>query len=140
MTDSNMRTLRVLLPGLVAFILLVQLAAQKNFQSPLPMAPAIASFYDAQAASGLDRIPSNACAVSWVNGGNYVLATPRACNGVRVLSMTIGVSAKSCSDSASADFRQLTNSTLFKGEFGFYLGQNGQPGCLVVQELRGQAV
>jgi hypothetical protein len=88
----------------------------------------------------VEKIPSNTCNVSLVNGGNYVLATPTACKGVRVASMTIAVSAKSCAESAQADFSDLTNSTVFKGDFGFYLGQGKPARCLVVREMLGRYV
>lgn len=145
MTDSNMRTLSVLLPSLVAFVFLVQFASKSNVQTPVLLkAPAItaagAPLYDAKASSILAQIPSNACNVSLVNGGNYVLATPSACKGVRIASMTIAVSAKSCAESGSADFRSLTNTTLFKGDFGFYLGQDRPARCLVVQEMWGKSI
>ncbi len=145
MTDSNMRTLSVLLPSLVAFVFLVQFAGKSNVQTPLILkAQAImaagAPVYDAKASSLLEPIQSNACDVSWVNGGNYVLAKPSACKGVRIASMTIAVSAKSCAESTGADFRNLTNTTLFKGDFGFYLGQDSPARCLVVKEMWGKSV
>ncbi len=96
--------------------------------------------FDAKASKSFDQIPSNACNVSLVNGGNYVLATPTACKGVRVASMTIAVSAKTCAESAQADFNDLKNTTLFKGDFGFYLGQAKPARCLVVREMWGRNV
>ena len=99
---------------------------------------AVTSLYEAKASDILEQIPSDKCSVSWVNGGNYVLATPSACKGAKVVSMTIGVSAKSCAESVQADFRNLTNTTLFKGDFGFYLGQDRPAGCLVVQQIWGK--
>ncbi len=145
MTDSNMRTLSVLLPSLVAFVFLVQLASKSNLNLPsMHKAPVItaagAPLYDANVSGFLEQMPLNACNVSWVIGSNYVLATPSACKGVRVASMTISVSAKSCAESAQADFRDITNSTLFKGDFGFYLGQGGAARCLVVREMWGKSV
>ena len=136
MTDSNMRTLGFLLPGLLAFVFLVQFASTANIQTPaLYKTPA-----DAKASNLLEKIPSSTCSVSLVNGGNYVLATPTECKGVRVASMTIAVSAKSCAESAQADFSDLTNTTLFKGDFGFYLGQDKPARCLVVREMWGRYV
>jgi len=145
MTDANMRTLSVLLPSLVAFVFLVQFASKSSVQAPsMHKAPAItavgAPLYDAKASGLLEQIQSNNCNVSWVNGGNFALATPGACKGVRVVSMTIGASAKSCAESTSADFRTLNNTTLFKGDFGFYLGQDRPARCLVVQEMWGKYV
>ncbi len=99
---------------------------------------AVTPFYKAKSSSPLEQIPSDKCSVSWVNGGNYVLVTPSACKGVKVVSMTIAVSAKTCAESAEGDFRRLTNTTLFKGDFGFYLGQDKPARCLVVHEIRGK--
>ncbi len=143
MTDSNMRTLSVLLPCLVAFVFLVQLASNANMQtSSVPKLQAISvaetSFSEAKASTVFASIPLNKCGVTWVNGGNYVLATPSSCKGVKVVAMTIGVSEKSCAESTNADFRKLTNTTLFKGDFGFYLGQDRPAHCLVVQQIWGK--
>jgi len=145
MTNSNMRTLSFLLPGLLVCVFLIKLAGNANIQTPaLRNAPAItvasAPFFDGKASGLLEQIPSDACNVAWVNGGNYVLATPTACNGARVASMAISVSAKSCAESAPADFRELTNTTLFKGDFGFYLGQAKTGRCLVVREMWGRYI
>ena len=145
MTESNVRTLSFLLPGLAAFVFLVQLASTANIQTPaLHKTPTImaagAPLFDEKASSLLEQIPSNTCNVALLNGGNYVLATPTACKGVRVASITIGVSAKSCAESAQADFSVLTNTTLFKGDFGFYLGQDKPARCLVVREMWGRNV
>jgi hypothetical protein len=96
--------------------------------------------FDAKTLNLLEQIPSNTCSVSLVNGGNYVLATPTACKGVRVASMAIAVSAKSCAESAQEDFSELTNTTLFKGDFGFYLGREKPARCLVVREMWGRYV
>jgi hypothetical protein len=96
--------------------------------------------FDTKRLNFIETIPSNTCNISLVNGGNYVLATPTACKGVRVASMTIAVSAKSCAESGQADFSNLTNTTLFKGDFGFYLGQGKPARCLVVREMWGRYV
>jgi hypothetical protein len=145
MTDSNMRTLGFLLTGLVAFVFLVQLASTGSIQAPAlhqssTIMAAGAPLFDKKASHLLEQIPSSTCNVALVNGGNYALATPTACKGARVTSMTIGVSAKSCAESTQADFRVLTNTTLFKGEFGFYLGQDKPARCLVVREIWGRTV
>ncbi len=143
MTDSNMRTLSVLLPSLVAFVFLVNIVSKATIQTPAihgvpAIMGAVTLLYEAKASSPLEQMPSEKCSVSWVNGGNYVLATPSACKGVKVASMTISVSAKTCAESAEEDFRRLTNTTLFKGDFGFYLGQDRPARCLVVQEIWGR--
>jgi hypothetical protein len=141
MTDSNMRTLSVLVPSLVAFVFLVQFASNSHLQVPaIHKAPAITAAGAPTASALLEQIPTNACNVSWVNGGNYVLATPNACKGVRIASITIGVSDKSCAESTVADFRSLTNTTLFKGDFGFYLGQDRPARCLIVQDMWGSSI
>ena len=95
---------------------------------------------DAKTSNFLEKIPSSTCGVSLVNGGNCVLATPTACKSVPVASMTIAVSAKSCAESTQADFSDPTNTTLFKGDFGFYLGQDKPARCLVVREMWGRYV
>ena len=145
MTNSNLRTLSFLLPGLLVCVFLIKFAGNANIQTPaLRNAPAItvasASFFDGKASALLEQIPSNTCNVAWVNGGNYVLATPTTCNGARVASMTISVSAKSCGTSTEADFRDLINTTLFKGDFGFYLGQDKPARCIVVREMWGRYI
>ena len=144
MTDSNKRTLSVLLPSLVAFVFLVNIASKASIQAPvIHGAPAILAaatpLYD-KSSNTFAQLPADKCSVSWVNGGNYVLATPSACKGVKVVAMTIGVSAKSCTESVGEDFRRLSNTTLFKGDFGFYLGQDRPARCLVVQEIWGKYV
>ncbi len=145
MTNSNMRTLSFLLPGLLACVFLIKLAGTANIQTPAfhnkPIIMGASTLpIDIKTLNLLEQIPSDTCNVAWVNGRNYVLATPTACNGVRVVSMTISVSAKSCGESAQEDFRNITNSTLFKGDFGFYLGQDEQARCLVVREMWGKYV
>ncbi len=137
MTDSNMRTLGVLLTSLVAFVFLVNIASKASIRAQaIHGAPAIS----VAGAPLYEQIPLQKCSVSWINGGNYALATPSACKGVKVATMTIAVSAKSCAESSKADFRVLTNTTLFKGDFGFYLGQDRPAHCLVVQEIWGKYV
>jgi len=145
MTNSNMRTLSFLLPGLLVCVFLIKLAGPANIQMPaLQNKPIIMEAstlpFDIKTLNFLEQIPSDTCNVALVNGGNYVLATPTACNGVRVVSMTISASAKSCGESAREDFRNITNSTLFKGDFGFYLGQDKPARCLVVREMWGRYV
>ena len=145
MTYSNTRTLSILLPGLLVCFFLIKMAGTANIQTPaLQHKPIIMETstlpFNTKTLNRLDKIPSDTCNVAWVNGGNYVLATPAACNGVRVVSMTISVSAKSCSESAQEDFRNITNSTLFKGDFGFYLGQDKPARCLVVRDVWGRYV
>jgi hypothetical protein len=140
-----MRTLSLLLPGLLVCVFLINLAGTANHLTPTLQNKTVSSAastqpFDAKASKFLDQIPSNACNVSLVNGGNYVLATPTGCKGVRVASMTIAVSAKTCAESAQADFSDLNNTTLFKGDFGFYLGKDKPARCLVVREMWGRYV
>lgn len=92
----------------------------------------------ARKTSDVVTLPLNKCAVSWVNGGSYVLATPSGCNGVSVQAMTIRASDKACAESRDADFRRLTNTTYFKGDFGFFLGQGVVARCLVVEQMAGR--
>jgi len=94
----------------------------------------------ARGTSGLVALPLSKCAVSWANGGNYVLATPSACNGVAVQGMTIRASEKACAQSSDADFRSLTNTTYFKGDFGFFIGQGKVARCLVVEQMVGRYI
>jgi hypothetical protein len=140
-----MRTLSFLLPGLLVCGFLINMAGTANnstpaLQSRTLMVGASTLPFDTKTLTNLDKIPSNTCDVSLVNGGNYVLATPTGCKGVRVAAMTIAASAKSCAESAQADFSDLTNTTLFKGDFGFYLGQDKPARCLVVREMWGRYV
>ena len=86
----------------------------------------------------LVAIPKEKCASTWVNGGNYVLVTPQTCNDVSIASMTVAVSSKPCEASTKADFQNLTNSTYFKGDFGFFVGQGKSVQCLAVQEIVGK--
>ena len=145
MTHSHMRTLSFLLPGLLVCVLLIKMAGTANIQTPAlqnktTIVEGSTLPFETKTLTRLEKIPSNTCNVSLVNGGNYVLATPSACKGARVAAMTIAVSAKSCAESAQADFSDLTNSTVFKGDFGFYLGQGKPARCLVVREMLGRYV
>jgi hypothetical protein len=140
-----MRTVSFLLPGLLVCVFLIKLAGTSNIQ-PRALQTKATSVegstlpFDTKTLTLLEKIPSNTCNVSLLNGGNYVLATPTACKGARVASMTISVSPKACAESAQADFSDLTNTTLFKGDFGFYLGQGKPARCLVVREMWGKYV
>jgi hypothetical protein len=148
MTETNTRTFFVLLVSFAALVALVQMSGKTGLQSISTAAFKASSAYKTPAAPAepmLARktgsavaLPLNTCAVSWVNGGNSVLAKPSGCNGVSVQAMTIRASAKSCAESGPADFRSLTNSTYFKGDFGFFLGQGNIAGCLVVEQMVGR--
>ncbi len=143
MTESNTRTLVVLLSSFVAFVFLTQFANKFSVPAPATYKPPFTLAAGAPVSKTLNvfvPVALDKCSVSWVNGGNYALATPRACKGVSLVSMTIGVSAKSCAESTKADFRSVTNSTLYKGDFGFYLGQGASAHCLVVQEMWGKYI
>jgi hypothetical protein len=130
--------------SLVAFVLLAQTAHKTSFPLPVPATYrppfTIATDTPINKTSSIVSIAPNRCRVAWVNGGNYALAKPTACNGVSIVAMTIGVSAKPCSESKMSDFRSLTNSTFFKGDFGFYLGQDAAARCFVVQEMLGKYI
>jgi hypothetical protein len=86
----------------------------------------------------LVAIPKEKCGSTWVNGGNYVLVTPKTCVDVVIASLTVAVSDKPCEASARADFRSLSYDTYFKGDFGFYLGQGKKVQCLAVKEIVGK--
>jgi hypothetical protein len=148
MTESNTRTFFVLAMSFAALMFFVQMSGKSGMlasKSPVfgaraayvaPTAPAEPML--ARKTTSLVALPLSKCAVSWVNGGSYVLATPSGCNGVAVQEMVIRASAKSCANSREADFRTVTNSTYFKGDFGFFLGQNSAAGCLVVDQMLGR--
>ena len=91
-----------------------------------------------KASNQLVAIPKEKCASTWINGGNYVLVTPKTCNDVSISSMTIAVSDKPCDAAAPADFQSLTYNSYFKGDFGFYLGQGKNVQCLAVKEIMGK--
>jgi hypothetical protein len=140
MTESNSRTFFVLLSSFVAFVFIAQMPS-KGVQAPSAFnAPIAAAFEPALAKTGgaAVSLPLNKCAVSWTNGGNYLLATPAPCSGVAIQAMTIRVADKSCAEAQNADFRTLQNSTYFKGDFGFYLGQGAKARCYVVDQLAGR--
>ena len=128
----------------MAFVFVVQFANKIGVPAPATYkAPAIMAAgapLDAKASNSLVPMAPDSCSISWVNGGNYVLATPSACKDAKAVSMTISVSAKPCADIANGDFRTLTNSTFFKGDFGFYLGQDNPARCLAVVEMWGKRI
>jgi hypothetical protein len=151
MIDSNARTLGVLLAGFVALVVVAQSAnrvqvanVSRAIQAPaadrapevVPVKAEAPIFR--RAAPQLVAIPATKCASTWINGGNYVLVTPTTCNDVAISSITIGVSAKSCETSSNADFVTMTNTTAFKGDYGFYLGQDKAVKCLSVKEIVGK--
>ena len=145
MTHSHMRTLSFLLPGLLVCVFLIKLAGTANIQTPAlqnktTIVEGSTLPFDTKTLTRLEQMPASTCNVSLLNGGNYILATPTACKGARVASMTISVSPKACAESAQADFSDLTNTTLFKGDFGFYLGRDKPARCLVVREMWGRYV
>lgn len=148
MTENNIRTLSVLLPTLVALVFVFQFANKIVIPTPAtykaPVIMTASAPFDVtsagKAANILVQMATDSCSISWVNGGNYVLAKPTACKGAKTVSMTIAVSAKPCAESAKGDFRSLTNSTFFKGDFGFYLGQDKPANCLLVEQMWGRTV
>jgi hypothetical protein len=146
MTQTNTRTLFIVLTSFVALMLVLQISGKSGVLAPVSAGLKTSSAAKApppepmlaRRTSSVVALPLNTCAVSWVNGGNYVLATPSKCNGASVQAMTIRASDKPCAQAREADFRSVTNSTYFKGDFGFFLGQNATPGCLVVEQLLGR--
>ncbi len=147
MITSNTRTLAVLLAGFVALVVLAQSAHQVQVTAAVihpavveqvAPAPVVAEAPVKKASNQLVAIPKEKCASTWINGGNYVLVTPQTCNDVSIASMTVAVSAKPCDSSSEADFQSVTNSTYFKGDFGFYLGQDKAVQCLAVKEIVGK--
>jgi hypothetical protein len=102
------------------------------------VAPAVIEAPVKKVSNQLVAIPKEKCGSTWVNGGNYVLVTPKACDDVAVSSMTIAVSDKPCEASTQADLQSLTYNTYFKGDFGFYLGQGKHVQCLAVKEIVGK--
>ncbi len=148
MTESNVRTLSVLLPSLVALVFVVQFTNKIGAPTPATYKTSAIMVASApfditaagKAANPLMQLAAETCSISWVNGGNYVLAKASACKGAKAVSMTIAVSAKPCAQSAKGDFRSLTNSTFFKGDFGFYLGQDKPASCLLVEQIWGRNV
>jgi hypothetical protein len=152
MINTNTRTLGVLLAGFVALVIVGQSAHKvqvtsvaRAIQAPLvDKAPEVvpvkveASSFFKKAEPQLVTIPAAKCASTWVNGGNFVLVTPQTCNNVAISSITIGVSAKDCDSSTKADFQSLTNTTAFKGDYGFFVGQDRNVKCLAVQEIVGK--
>ena len=153
MNTSNTRTLGVLLAGFVALVVLGQSAQQLSHQfrataavthsvvvvETAPPAPVIVEATLKQA-SEFVAIPKEKCGSMWVNGGNYVLVTPKTCNDVSVASITVAVSEKPCDASTQADFRSLTNTTAFKGDYGFYVGQGKTVQCLAVKQIIGKYI
>jgi hypothetical protein len=148
MIETNTRTLAVLLAGFVALVVVMQSVNRLNHVSAAvihvpvvekaPEAPVKVEAPVKKVSNQLATIPAEKCASTWVNGGNYVLVTPKTCNDVSIASITIGVSAKPCDASTKSDFKSLTNSTAFKGDYGFYIGQDRSVKCLAVQEILGK--
>ncbi len=150
MIESNTRTLGVFLACLVALVVLMQSAQRMmNVSAAVshpvvvekaPPAPVIVEALVTKATNEYVAIPKEKCGSMWVNGGNFVLVTPKTCNDVSVASMTIAVSEKPCEASTPADFQSLTNSTAFKGDYGFYVGQGKNVKCVAVKEIIGKYV
>jgi hypothetical protein len=150
MIDTNTRTLGVLLAGFVALVMVAQSAHKvtsvaRAIQGPVvdkapevvPVKAEAPSFFK-RAEPQLVSIPASKCASTWINDGNSVRVMPQTCNDVAIASITIGVSAKSCETSTKADFQSLTNTTAFKGEYGFFVGQDRNVQCLAVQNIVGK--
>lgn len=148
MIDSNTRTLGVLLVCFVALVVLGQSVQRLTnvsaavINTPIVVeqaaTPAVIAAPVKKVSSQLVAIPKEKCGSVWVNGGNYVLVTPKTCNDVNLASMTIAVSEKPCDASSEADFKKLSNDTYFKGDFGFYVGQGKSVQCLAVKEIVGK--
>ncbi len=147
MIETNTRTLAVLLASFVALVMVIQSAHRASNSAPVNYQALADKAIEAvkievpvvkKVSNQLMAIPAEKCASTWVNGGNYVLVTPTACNDVSIASIKIGVSAKPCETSTKADFESLTNSTAFKGDYGFYLGQGKAVQCVAVQEILGK--
>jgi hypothetical protein len=149
MIDSNTRTLGAILACFVALVVLVQSAQRlTNVSAAVIHAPVLEKASVApvaveapvvkKASNQLVAIPKEKCGSTWVNGGNYVLVTPKTCDDVAISSMTVAVSDKPCEASSQADFQTLSYNTYFKGDFGFYLGQGKNVKCLAVKEIVGK--
>jgi hypothetical protein len=151
MIDTNTRTLGVLLAGFVALVIVGQSAQRvHSFSSKTVPAPVVekapevipvkaeAPSFFKKAEPQLVSIPAAKCASTWINGGNIVRVMPQTCNDVSIASITIGISAKDCDSSTKADFQSLTNTTAFKGEYGFYVGQDRNVKCVAVQNIIGK--
>ena len=147
MMTSNIRTLGVLLAGFVALVILGQSAHQINVTAAVihpavvdkaPAAPVVVEASIRKVSTQFVAIPKEKCGSTWTNYGTSVLVTPKTCNDVSIASMTVAVSDKPCEASTQADFQSLTNSTSFKGDFGFYLGQGKNVKCLAVKEIIGK--
>ena len=150
MIDGNTRTLGVLLACFVALVVLGQSAQRlMNVSAAVthpavvevaPLATAMVETPVKRASNEYVAIPKEKCSSMWVNGGNYVLVTPKTCNDVNVASITIAVSEKPCEASAPADFQNLTNSTAFKGDYGFFVGQGKNVQCVAVKQIIGKYI
>ncbi len=151
MIDSNTRTLGVLLACFVALVVLGQSAQRMmNVSAAVPhpiivdKAPPAPVIVEAirQATNEYVAIPKEKCGSMWqnVNNGNSVIVMPKTCNDVAIASITVAVSDKPCDASKEADFRSLTNSTAFKGEYGFYVGQGKNVKCVAVKEIIGKYI
>ncbi len=147
MITSNVRTLVVVLAGFVALVILGQSAQQLKvaaFPSPvvvekaMTQPPVVVAAPVKKAMGEFVAIPKEKCGSTWINGGNYVLVTPKTCNDVAISSMTIAVSDKPCDASTQADFQNITYNTYFKGDFGFFVGQGKSVQCLAVKEIVGK--
>jgi hypothetical protein len=148
MIDSNTRTLGVILACFVALVVLGQSAQRLTnvsaavIHAPVlekaTVAPAAVEAPVKKASNQLVAIPKEKCGSTWVNGGNFVLVTPKTCGDVAIASMTVAVSDKPCETSTQADFQSLSYDTYFKGDFGFYLGQGKKVQCLAVKEIVGK--
>ncbi|WP_127076286.1 hypothetical protein [Rhodomicrobium lacus] len=141
MSDSTSRKLAFLIAGLL--VLGIWFKAQEQKRAHVASAPAAAtigvSTAQPQLAPGVKAvaIPAEKCTLKLTNGGTFALATPASCAGVTIESIKLGVSEKPCSEARESDFQSVTSSTYYKGDFGFYLGQNNPRRCLVVKEILG---
>ena len=148
MIDSNTRTLGVILACFVALVVLGQSAQRLTnvnaavihpaVVEKVAVAPVVVEAPVKNSSNQLVAVPKEKCGSMWVNGGNYVLVTPKTCNDVAITSITVAVSEKPCEASSQADFQSLTNTTAFNGDYGFYVGQGKNVQCLAVREIVGK--
>ena len=149
MIDGNTRTLGVILAFCFVALVVLGQSAQRltNVSAAVihppvvekaTVAPVVVEAPVKKVLNQLVEIPKEKCGSTWVNGGNYVLVTPKTCGDVAIASLTVAVSDKPCEASTQADFQSLSYDTYFKGDFGFYLGQGKKVQCLAVKEIVGK--
>jgi len=142
MSDSTSRKLALLVAGLLVLGIWIKAHEQRKAQiagSSSATASVNVFSADPAALAGIKAatIPAEKCSLTVTNGGTYALATPTACAGVTIAAVKLNVSEKPCGESKASDFRAVTSSTYYKGDFGFYLGEANPRRCLVVKEILG---